>query len=95
MNAYDIITAYQNSKKPHLKDTDLARLWDVSSSLVGKIKNGERRPGNEVWPNCQKNTPELYVALQKHYFDVTPEPHQTSQDGRGGWLNKLRVLFHL
>jgi hypothetical protein len=92
---FEIITAYQNSRKPPLTDADLARLWEVNQSHVYRIKKGEQMPGNKTWPKIRKNTPELYVALQKHYFSVAPEPHQTSQDGRGGLLKRVLRYFHL
>jgi hypothetical protein len=84
MTANDIITAYQNSRKPPLTDADLARLWDTHQSNVLRIKRGEQKPGNKIWPNCQKNTPELFVALQKFFYSMAPEPHQTTQDKQEG-----------
>jgi len=98
MTAGEIITAYQNSREPPLTDSDLARVWKINRSNVFRIKKGEQMPGNRIWPNCQRNTPELYVALQEFYFgvsptEVSPEPHQTTQDGSGGVFRKfLRAI---
>jgi hypothetical protein len=93
MTAYDIITAYQNSQKPPLSDSDLARLWEANPSQVYRIKKGEQMPGNKTWPLIRKKTPELYDDLQEFYFGVAPEPHQTTQDGRGGLLKRLLRVF--
>jgi len=97
MTAGEIIAAYQEANEPPLTDVDLARLWGVSKSCVGKIKRGIRRPGNKVWPNCQKNTPVLYTFLQSFYYGEAspPEPPQTTQDGSGGVLAKLLRVFNL
>ncbi|MBA7567486.1 hypothetical protein ES708_09198 [subsurface metagenome] len=84
MTAGEIITAYQNSREPPLTDSDLARVWKINRSNVFRIKKGEQMPGNRIWPNCQRNTPELYIELQRFYFGVSPtevslDAHQTRQ----------------
>jgi len=96
MEVGKIITAYQNSRKPPLTDADLARLWETHQSNVLRIKRGETMPGNKIWPSIQKNTPELYIALYKHYFGINPlESRQRTQNEREGALEKLLRFLHL
>ncbi|GAH60887.1 unnamed protein product [marine sediment metagenome] len=65
MTPGEVITAYQNSRKPPLTDSGLARLWDVSPAFIRYIKQGKRKPANKAFRGCRAKTPELYLALLK------------------------------
>jgi hypothetical protein len=68
MNAGEIFTAFQNSRKPPLTDADLAQLLKVNPSSICRIKQGKQKPGNKTWQALRAKTPELFVALQKFYY---------------------------
>ena len=93
MNAGEIITAYQNSQDPPLKDADLARSWDTHPSNVLRIKRGKQMPGNKIWPNIRKSAPELYDNLQKFYFGEPLESPHATQDRAGGVFRRLVRIF--